>query len=79
MGNCKHFPDADDHCLVCEEAEKNKLELHVLTVNMPKDEVEFPLSAVRTFSDASTLKDFADVHYPGWTSLLIVALPPKPV
>lgn len=25
MSNCKHFPDADDHCLVCEE-EDNRVE-----------------------------------------------------
>jgi hypothetical protein len=53
------------------------MELHVLTVNMPKDEVEFPHNEVRVFTDAGALQDFADVHYPGWTSLVVIALPAK--
>lgn len=26
MSNCKHFPNADDHCLVCEEADRRVAE-----------------------------------------------------
>jgi len=53
------------------------MELHVLTVNMPRDEVEFPLSAKQVFTDAEALRTFLDGHYKGWTSVVIVALPPQ--
>ena len=53
------------------------MELHVLTVNMPHDEVEFPLSAQKIFTDTESLSVFLNGHYPGWTSVVIVALPPQ--
>lgn len=44
MSNCKHFPLADDHCLVCEEAEDARIEMdsiineaHVATAHLDID------------------------------------------
>lgn len=55
------------------------LEFHVLTVNLPNEEVDFPVAEVRKFTDPSAIKDYADIHHPGWTSMVVVVLPEKAV
>jgi hypothetical protein len=82
MSNCKHFPDADDHCVICEAEDKAKakvMELHLLTINTPGDEVEFPAGGAQVFADAQELQKYVDYYHPLWTSLVIVALPHKSV
>lgn len=74
MSNCKHFPDADDHCVICA---RGQIELHLLTINLPGDEVEFPAGEHKMFPDADGLREYVDNHHPQWTSLVVVVLPPK--
>jgi hypothetical protein len=48
MSNCKHFPDADDECLVCRDAEHFVLGG---TINFDTRTEEFVVSDPRTLGE----------------------------
>jgi hypothetical protein len=61
MGNCRHFPDADDHCVICADAAKN---LFVLggTINFETRDEDFADGTPRTLAD---LQDYIAVVIEG--------------
>lgn len=48
--NCKHFPDADDACLVCADADRDRYIL-AGTINFDTRDEDFALGTPRTLAD----------------------------
>lgn len=56
MSNCKHFPNADDHCLVCEEEDRRReIPVHVSDTKLSIDDDMGTETYIRTIRTQSYL------------------------
>lgn len=71
MGNCKHFPNADDHCLICEAADKETFVLGG-TINFDTRSEEFVTSMPRTWAETQDAMSVIMEGKPQATSFVFV-------